>query len=240
MKAEQLASVAKGFPVPLPSAATAWGYSPKSSSINSVVGALNQYGLLEDEGAGDSRRVKLSALGEAILLDKRPDSKARKGALVRAALSPKVFQELWEQYQTGDVDEGTLQYDLTLGRKTSGKAPFSETAALDVARKYRETLEFAGLDSVDVDPDQVTDNSSEQLSERPSTVESVNEGRSIEASPAIVNASSDTQFEERKALDEGAAVLVWPRDLSPDSVEDMEYWLEGVLRQIRRRASRAT
>jgi hypothetical protein len=53
---------------------------------------------------------------------------------------------------------------------------------------------------------------------------------------------SETQaaalFEERKALDEGSAVLIWPRDLSPESVEDMEYWLHGVLRQIKRRAQK--
>ena len=42
--------------------------------------------------------------------------------------------------------------------------------------------------------------------------------------------------EEKNSLDEGEAVLIWPENLSQDSVRDLEYWLQGVLRKARRRA----
>jgi hypothetical protein len=42
--------------------------------------------------------------------------------------------------------------------------------------------------------------------------------------------------EEKNSLDEGEAVLIWPENLSKDSVRDLEYWLQGVLRKARRRA----
>jgi hypothetical protein len=42
--------------------------------------------------------------------------------------------------------------------------------------------------------------------------------------------------EEKNSLDEGEAVLIWPENLSKDSVRDLEYWLKGVLRKAKRRA----
>jgi hypothetical protein len=40
----------------------------------------------------------------------------------------------------------------------------------------------------------------------------------------------------KNSLDEGEAVLIWPENLSADSVHDLEYWLTGVLQKAKRRA----
>jgi hypothetical protein len=37
-------------------------------------------------------------------------------------------------------------------------------------------------------------------------------------------------------LDEGTAVLTWPDELSKESVEELEYWLNGIIRRARRKA----
>lgn len=42
--------------------------------------------------------------------------------------------------------------------------------------------------------------------------------------------------EEKNSLDEGEAILIWPEELSPESVQDLEYWLMGILRKAKRRA----
>jgi len=42
--------------------------------------------------------------------------------------------------------------------------------------------------------------------------------------------------EERTNLDEGPIILQWPGKLSEGSVEELEYWLEGVMRRARRAA----
>lgn len=243
-RAAQLREVAKGFSVPLQSAANAWGYSPTSSSVTSVVGALNQFGLLDESGSGETKRLKVSALGESILMDKRPDSLARKEAIRKAALSPKIFLELWERFQTPDVDLHTLVYELTLGRSQMAKAPYTEIAAKDVASKFIDSLKFAGLgheaaqDSQLGNPQAVPDSGS---SAAPLAHSASNFPRNpAELDARIEEALSENTFEERKALDEGTAILVWPRLLSADSVEDMEYWLMGVLRQIKRRAQKAS
>jgi hypothetical protein len=241
-RAAQLREVAKGFSVPLPSAANAWGYSPTSSSVTSVVGALNQFGLLDEAGAGDGKRVKVSLLGESILMDKRPDSAARSEAIRKAALSPKVFLELWERFQTPDVDSHTLVYELTLGRLQTGKAPFTEAAARDVAIKFVESLRFAGLGSEVSEAAHSADQREEEA--RSATgLQPDNSPLSTLKNPPNLDAILDEvldehRFEERKALDEGSAILSWPRHLSADSAEDMEYWLMGVLRQIKRRSQK--
>jgi hypothetical protein len=237
-RAEQLREVAKGFAVPLPSAAKAWGYSPTSSSVISVVGALNQYGLLEEAGAGEAKRVKVSALGEAILLDKRPNSEARASATRKAALAPKVFLELWEQFRTSEVDEHTLVYELTHGRSQSGKAPYTEQAARDVATKYVESLSFAGMGRENNGSEQ-HENTNDTGQEGVLLVEDAPKLRDFEqARTSNLPPEQASMFEESKSLDEGTAFLSWPRQLSPDSVEDMEYWLVGVLKQIKRRSQK--
>jgi hypothetical protein len=42
--------------------------------------------------------------------------------------------------------------------------------------------------------------------------------------------------QEQKVLDEGTATMQWPDDLSPESVADFEYWVNGILRRLRRKA----
>lgn len=51
---------------------------------------------------------------------------------------------------------------------------------------------------------------------------------------------SEGMTEEKNSLDEGEAILIWPKDLSPESVSDLEYWLNGILRKAKRRAGMGT
>jgi hypothetical protein len=41
---------------------------------------------------------------------------------------------------------------------------------------------------------------------------------------------------ERKQLDEGAAEITWPDNLSAESFEEFEYWLQGCINRARRKA----
>ncbi len=42
--------------------------------------------------------------------------------------------------------------------------------------------------------------------------------------------------QERTTLDEGSVLLTMPVNLGPDSVEEFEYWVNGIVRRIRRKA----
>ena len=295
-KAAPLAELARGFAVPISTIAKAWGYSPTSSSTIKVLGALNQFGLTDDEGMGEGKKFRLSDIGDAIVRDKRPNSNDRAVALRRAALTPKVFLELWERFKSADVDVDTIVHELTLGRKHSGRAEYSKSAAQEIATRYNASLGFAGVGLPELQTDQLnseqegepdqtggylakigdliqwtsagidqfakpakviavsddngwlwTDQGTTALPMSEVTVIAVDDNRVIGTPPpppqavlsfmsyGLSKAKLD-QFEEKKALDEGEALLIWPRTLSEASVDDMEYWLNGVLRQIKRRA----
>src|SRR3546814_1569196 len=61
-----------------------WGISAKSSSTDRTVAAIQSFGLIEDSGSGENRKIKLSELGARILADARPG--VRESLLAEAAL----------------------------------------------------------------------------------------------------------------------------------------------------------
>ena len=46
----------------------------------------------------------------------------------------------------------------------------------------------------------------------------------------------DTSVREETSLDEGQVTLTWPSNLSAASVEDFEYWVNGLIKKAKRRA----
>lgn len=154
-KTEQLYNAVRHHSAALPIAAKAWETGVKSSATLQSAGALIQYGLLEDDGSGSGRKVRLTPLALKIVMDKRPGSSERAEAVKAAALSPKAFAELFEQYGVaGDIDDAMLIHSLTVERLQQGKAPFSDDSARDVVRVYRDSLSFAGLSDSDKPSDE--------------------------------------------------------------------------------------
>ena len=70
------------------SLAQTWGQKDTSSSFLQTVSALKAFGLIEDEGAGESRRFKLTDLAQRILLDARED---RRDAAVRESATKPAY-----------------------------------------------------------------------------------------------------------------------------------------------------
>ena len=116
-----------------------WGYKEESSTGYSCVAALKKFGLVDHEGMGDSRQVRLSGLALSILLDKNPDSPERRDALRAAALGPRIHAELWERYGTELPSDQSLKRFLVVERS------FNETAVDELLDEYKVTMAFAGL-----------------------------------------------------------------------------------------------
>ncbi len=114
-------------------AVKAWDYKGLNGASLRVLGALNQYGLLD---IPESRTVKLSARALAILLEPE-DSAERAQAISEAAHSPPVFEEILEHYPDGlPGDEGLKSYLIrTLN--------FRDVAANDLIASLRDTLALA-------------------------------------------------------------------------------------------------
>ena len=116
-----------------------WGYKEDSSTGYSCVAALKKFGLVDHEGMGDNRQVRLSGLALSILLDKNPDSPERRDALRAAALGPRIHAELWERYGS------ELPSDQSLKRFLVVERAFNETAVDELLDEYKATMAFAGL-----------------------------------------------------------------------------------------------
>lgn len=120
-----------------------WGYSNNSGPGRIAIAALKKYGLTEESNRGKERRIKLSELALRILLDERENSLERMSAIKQAALSPKIHQELWSEYN------GELPSDEALRFKLRGEKNFTDSASDEFIRQFRRTIFFAKLTASD-------------------------------------------------------------------------------------------
>ena len=51
-----------------------------------------------------------------------------------------------------------------------------------------------------------------------------------------MNEPPTVSIEERTNLDEGVVVLYLPKEIGAESVSEFEYWMNGLLRKLRRKA----
>ncbi len=142
-RAEQLYRQERDHLAPLSSAAKAWGMSPTSSGPIQVTGALKQYGLIDDEGSGQSRKIRLTKDALRIVLDKAPSSPERAEAVRRCFLKPKIFAELWSNWGAELPSEQTIMNHLVLERRLANLAPFSDQGAVELLGNYRSSMGFA-------------------------------------------------------------------------------------------------
>ena len=118
-----------------------WGYKVESSTGYSCIAALKKFGLVDEEGTGESRQVRLSRLALAVLLDEDRASPERNAALQTAALSPRIHAELWEKYGADLPSDSSLRRFLILEKN------FNEAAVDEFLEEYKTTVAFAGLRS---------------------------------------------------------------------------------------------
>lgn len=128
-------------------AAGHWNYKEKSSGALLTVSALKQHGLLDDEGAGADRTVKISELARQIILDEVLDSPQRMAAIKKSALMPKLYADLWRKWGAALPSDESFRTFLRLDEG------FNDSAAQAVLKNYKATLTFAKMTASDKLPD---------------------------------------------------------------------------------------
>lgn len=141
-RAKQFWSHEKRSAAPIAAAAKHWGYSESSSSVRMLVAALLAYGLMEDNGSGDSRTVKLTGRALDILLDEQQGTPARNKALQEAARAPKINQEILSKWPDELPSNPTLRYFLL---REKG---FNDGAVDGYIEDFRASVAYARLDKV--------------------------------------------------------------------------------------------
>lgn len=135
--------------VPIPVAASHWGYAAKSSGAFQTIAALKQFGLLTDEGSGEKRHIRLSDSALAILREEHA-SEQWLSHIKSAALRPAIHRELWNRFKTEASDKNIQTY-LVFDRH------FAESGAQALIKEYRDTIQFAQLsesDTISTSPEQ--------------------------------------------------------------------------------------
>lgn len=112
------------------SAAGALGFAGLTGSSLTLLGALNQYGLIDSSDG----QVKVSALALRILHPLNTEDKA--SAISLSALTPDVFKEIYENHR--DLAEDVLANQLI-------HKGFAHDVSKRVASAYHANLDFANL-----------------------------------------------------------------------------------------------
>lgn len=127
----------QGRPMAVPTAYDVWGYSAKSSGGHQTVGALKAYGLLDDEGALEERKLFLTEDAKRYFLDEREAEKTK--LLTKFALEPKLINALWEDWGGSPPADSIARSHLKLDRK------LNEQSARSLLGIYKDNLDFADL-----------------------------------------------------------------------------------------------
>ena len=127
----------KRNPAPVSVILTHWKYKPKSSGGLQAIASLKRFGLLEEQGSGEKRTLKLTPLALDILKNETVDAAEYIRLLKEAALNPKFHRLLWEKHGTEMPSDQTLEKNLVFDMR------FSEDAAKHFVKEYKDTLAFA-------------------------------------------------------------------------------------------------
>jgi hypothetical protein len=126
--------------VPADVAISDMGYAPKSGPGTITLAALKKFGLIDEDGRGETRRVRVSDLARSILVDEPVGSVERAKLLQMAALNPPLHQSIWSRYPGGLPGDGSILFDLQ-------KGGFTRSGAEDFLRQFKSTMQYADLDS---------------------------------------------------------------------------------------------
>ena len=155
-RARQVYTHERGNKAHVPAIYSHWNYGIKSGKARVTLAALKYYGLIKLEGSGDSRQGRLTSLALDILLDDREGSDDRVEAIKKAALSPAIHSELWNNYQGNFPSDESLKFSL---QREMG---FTERGVKEFLEQFNSTLAYAKLSSSEDMPQVEEDKLSEE------------------------------------------------------------------------------
>lgn len=193
------------------------GYSTAHGGAFSTLAALKKFGLVED------RAGRIVTTPRAIeILNLREDDPRSKKALIDAALSPSIYQEL-----IGQFGKHGLPADDTLEAELVAYKNFNPKVVRAFVRDFKDTLEFAGISDLSVlSSDNIT-SEIEENREPERIMENVvrtNEGTKIKVGP-ILHPEANT-FSMPVGKDTTAQVVFTGAKVRPQHFDNLIKYLE--------------
>jgi hypothetical protein len=218
-------------PFTLEAAASHWDYKATSSAVNQIVSALKQFGLLIEDPANGIRRVRLSPLALDLMVHDGESDLQRRDLLKKAALNPKLHREIWDKYGGKLPSDTSLKIYLLREREV----PFNKDQVDRFITQLRDSIRFANLAPDDKIPpaEGAADEAEEDGKER-------NEGREDEQPPPSRRRPMQPGTkEDTYTLDDGQVVIQWSERIGAEEIEDVESWMQIVIRKMKRAAQKA-
>lgn len=138
--------------VPIKDGMAKMEYSADSSTGQQALASMKYFGLVEFEGTGDKRMVRVSEPAAKIVANHAD----RDRLLKEAALAPAIHREVWDKFNTPDglAPDATIRQYLVWDREDSR---FSEEAATAFLTQFKQTISFAKLTGSATIPEVKTD-----------------------------------------------------------------------------------
>ena len=213
---------AQRHPVPLKTVVEDyWELATSSSRGHQIVGALRAFGLIETEGRGTLRLLRVSDIGAKIV-----SGHSESPSMIRtAAIIPKVHGDLWARYSaSGLPPDRTIEQFLI----HDYNPPFNKATVGKFIAQFRDTISFAELAQHDIldDDDSTAENAVFKENDDSTKHEQPSSIRRIKPVPGTK--------QEIFALDQGEVVIQWPTSLTEADYEDIEPWIDILKRKIKR------
>jgi hypothetical protein len=223
--------------------ASFWGYGAKSSGFRLTLAAIRSFGLVEGVGKGD-RLIKLTPLGLDIVTDYPEGSAERAKAIKDAARRPKIHAELWAKYGA------RLPSDEELRRFLVREREFNDKTVSQFISEYKDTLAFADLSDADRMPPVDGGDFGNELDPVVRKAEDKRAGQrapwtqeKFPLPPLVQQRRFAMQAGAKEAtlpLDTGVVYISWPENISRDEIDDVENWMQLMIRKMKRSTESAS
>lgn len=229
-RAEELYDAYKYSQVPVKLVHENWNLTVNGSAGSQTVAALKTYGLIDIEGDGDKRVIRLSERAKKILGQHRD----RQKLLQESALSPSIYAELWKKYSAeGGLPADKLIIQYLVFDREAGK--FNETYVANFIADFRDTIAFAKLAATDIIANGGEDSAARAIPDNGDNKLPANAGiNALPSERAGLPQDRSNMLTDTFTLEEGPVVLQYPKTLSSSSFEDFKTWTELQLRKIQR------
>ena len=127
---------------PLEAVASHWDYKVNNSSFLQYISAMKQFGLLDEEGSKESRKLRLAELALDIVTYDQNHSKWIQ-AIENAALRPRIHQELWAKYDRKLPSQDVSIRVYLIREREEGL--FNKDHVDGFIKQFRDTISFAKL-----------------------------------------------------------------------------------------------
>lgn len=196
------------------SAASVWNYQPKSSGLLQTIAALKAYGLIDDEGSGTDRKIRVTDLGFRLLKDQRPGVLEK--ALKEAALKPAAMKAMWDKWGATPIPDVEVISELHIERG------YTEESAKRLLEVYRDTIRYANFNASDIFSEEGASDSTKNQPDNP-------------LPPAqFLKSAEPNMVQDIFNLPEGQLIIQRPQTLSQDSFQELKDWFELVIRRASR------